>query len=405
MADDVPDWNLLRRFTEGPALSDEGRAAALEVIDGMSELLGPDWLSKQYDRNGSVPGEVLQFAFHTAALPQFLAIFTRLRAAVGEPTFAPILAGLRRGVTLSDWRHALLQLEVGRAATAAGIGHSFEPEIPGSYSKADVSLEFADSRIIHVETTTLRKWQHDIDTDQYENQLQKALAAIAQRLSLNVLAELHGRLDGHETTEWLAQIAGAAEGVAATGASRLVESEAGWVKIQAEDPPPNTNLFNGIVRTGDSWLHLARVVRGKARQSAGPVPTWIRVDVLDGLFQFTPWAQLAGVERVATMAAALKSELVSAHHLQGVICSSGLAVSLGATDHLVQEYLDATEHGVALRRLLGSHLARETVIVPLKGEPSEMVKAWTQVYSMERSWLDEDLAAAGLPPITSWRPS
>jgi hypothetical protein len=348
---------------------------------------------------------MLQFAFHEGALVQFLALFTRLRGAAKDPTFASVLEGLRRGATVSDWRHALLQLEVGRAAAASGIRHSFEPYVPGSHSKADVRLELTDSRIIHVETTTLRKWQNDIETDLYEEQFQARLASIEQHFGVNIITGLQSRLDVSDTTQWLTQVSVAAEHVAATGSPRLVQSEAGWVRIQVEDPQPNMPLFTGILRDGDSRFHLARTLRRKARQSAGPIPTWIRVDVLDGLFQFTPWAQLKGVERVATIAETLRAELAGSDHVQGVICSSGIAASIGATDRRVEEYLDATEHGVALRRLTSFHLARETIVVPLNGDSSEMVAAWTRAYSMEKSWLDDDLAAGGLPPIEAWRPA
>jgi hypothetical protein len=82
--------------------------------------------------------------FHAAALPQFLALVTRLKAAASEPTFEEILRAVKRGVTGDGWRHALLQLEVNRALREPGTSISFEPEISGSTNRADLMITRPD---------------------------------------------------------------------------------------------------------------------------------------------------------------------------------------------------------------------------------------------------------------------
>lgn len=65
----------------------------------------------------------------------------------------------------------------------------------------------------------------------------------------------------------------------------------------------------------------------------------IRLDGLDGVFAFTPWAQTAPEERSAALAEVLVEPLPDHPHVHGVIYSSGLAAGgYGATSGI----LDAT---------------------------------------------------------------
>lgn len=89
-------------------------------------------------------------------------------------------------------------------------------------------------------------------------------------------------------------------------------------------------------------------------------------------------------------------------HLRGIICSSGAAVSLGATDPAIVDAHAETDDGFLVRRLLAPHLIRETLIVTLCPAASDMTRAWANAYAGEPSWLDSDLASYGLPPLAAF---
>ncbi|MCG2803411.1 MAG: hypothetical protein L6311_15135, partial [Cellulomonas sp.] len=89
-----------------------------------------------------------------------------------------------------------------------------------------------------------------------------------------------------------------------------------------------------------------------------------------------------------------------------VICASGAALALGATDPVVENADAEVDDGVFVRRQLGPHLVREAVIVRLQEPGSEATSAWADAYRCEPTWLDQDLGALGLPPLAEyWTPS
>ncbi|MER7209967.1 hypothetical protein ABT340_23160 [Streptosporangium sp. NPDC000239] len=398
---DVPEWDLLKRFIDNPGFSDAGKLALEHVLHLLEDILGTSWVRRQYRKRGRLPAEVVLFASHRAALPQFLTLGMRLRAAAIEPTFRPVLGGLRKEPTSSDWRHALLQLEVARAAKAASWAYSFEPVLSGSDHRADLIIS-ALGQEFFVETTTLFRTQQDLNSEKYEERFLEQIRAVERCFGIYAISELFQHVDETVTADWVEAIEAAAAEVRDARETHTVVSDVGKVKLQVNAAPPETVTFRGALRERDIGRRLCHTVRVKALQSLGSVPTWLRVDALDGVFQFTEWARMPGTERVALLHDVLQPVISVAPHLHGVICSSGLAVSIGATDRIVEEVTVETSNGAMLRRLLGPHLAREMVIVSLQPEADSMAHAWAAAYANEPSWLDEDLTAVGLPPLEAF---
>ena len=166
-------------------------------------------------------------------------------------------------------------------------------------------------------------------------------------------------------------------------------------------PRRHDDVVLGAVQRGDGWRRLARALVDKTRQSAGKLPVWLRVDALDGFFQFTHWRTLPWDQRVQRLAGALEPTLGAAPHVQGVILTAGPAISLGAVDPAVENTDIRLKGGLGLRRLIAAHLVRETVIVPLTGADIHLAARWYDAYDREASWLDEDLNAAELPPLAA----
>lgn len=400
MNDEAPSWDALRRRLTRAPYSPEGIAAVGLAIDKAERMLGRSWPGRQFERKGWWPGEFNLLMFHAAALPQFLAFVMRLESAANEPTFATVLRGLKRGVASTDWRHALLQLEVHRALRSSGTAITFEPEISGSRNKADLMITPADGSPFLVETTSLARADVDQAWEEYEHNVWQAVTTLEVRHNVRIAVELIDHRDETETAAWLAAIEAAA--ASSEHEVQRVESPMGRAEVRRAGSPTPERTFVGAVATRDGWRRLGRALQAKARQSEGPLPVWLRVDALDGFFQFTEFATLDWTERVDRVAANLREDLAGASHLAGVVLSSGLAVALGATNSTAEYQTTRSTTGCGLRRLISAHTVRETVVVALRDDVTDQQERWTAAYAAEPEWLPQDLFGKGFPQLPAF---
>lgn len=363
-------------------------------------MLGPSWPRRQFERKGWWPGEFNMLTFHAAALPQFLALVARLESAAREPTFETVLRGLKRGVTTADWRHALLQLEVNRAFRGSGTAVTFEPEISGGQNSADLLVMPSGDRPFLVEATSLARADVDLAWEEYEHRMWQAVTALELRHNVNIVVELIDHLDEVETAAWLDAIEQEASS-SGRGLQR-VERAVGRAVVRPAGSPMLERTFVGAVAARDGWRRLGRALQAKAHQSAGPLPVWLRIDALDGFFQFTEFATLEWSERVERVATNLRENLASAGHLAGVILSSGLAVALGATDPTAENQTTRSTSGIGLRRLVSPHTVRETVVVALRDDVVDQQERWVAAYAAEPDWLVQDLSDQACPQLANF---
>jgi hypothetical protein len=161
--------------------------------------------------------------------------------------------------------------------------------------------------------------------------------------------------DDTKTKAWLDAIELAARSHD-TDDHQIVESDLGRAEIRMPSSPGREHSFVGATLARDGWHRLGRAVHGKARQSAGSVPVWLRIDALDGFFQFTEWPTLDWPERLNRVATTLQRDLADAgaEHLAGIVLSSSTAVSLGAADPTAENQTIDSEHGTGIRRLVSA---------------------------------------------------
>src|SRR5665647_3714114 len=88
------------------------------LLDRLEARLGGSWPRRLYAKRGRLYPELLWFSSHVSVLPQFLTFAVELEAVAEEPTFSPVLRVLKREPSGTEWRHARLQLEVARTASA-----------------------------------------------------------------------------------------------------------------------------------------------------------------------------------------------------------------------------------------------------------------------------------------------
>lgn len=123
---------------------------------------------------------------------------------------------------------------------------------------------------------------------------------------------------------------------------------------------------------------------------------WLRLDLLDGTWLFSEWAQKELADKTKWMAALL-AEAVGDAGTAGVVVSCGQQVGPSAATE------QSTEAGgiVGLRRRLDALRMRETIIVPLSPDGARQAALWRDLYDAEPGWLGEALRSMSLPGITA----
>ena len=386
---DEPSWSVIHHLAENSSLSRDGKAAVAQLLDRLEARLGGSWPRRLHAKRGRLYPEFLLLSSHVAVLPRFLTFAVQLEAVADEPTFSPVLRVLKNEPSVTDWRHARLQLEVARTARAVGWDAEFEPSIPGSARKGDVLLSVGEDDRVLVETTTLFRASDDLSAESFEDALQERIRVIERQHSVHAIVDLVQQLDMDATNDWLEAIETAAAEVSASGNAQEVSGPGGLVILQVGEVPVGTILFNGVPRERDAIQRLGTAVAGKARQTMGPYPAWVRIDARDGLFAFTEWSRMPPLERATMIAHVMRTYTDGHDHLHGIVYSSGAANALGTTDPAIADATAETEDGYFVRRLLAPHLARETIIVTLRPAGRDVASTWADAYAGEPAWLDK----------------
>jgi hypothetical protein len=404
----IPDeasWAMVRALGQGGGLSTCGHAATAWAVETLERLLGPSWPRRQHQKYQGLPGSLLAFSSYRHELPKFLALAINLERYASEPSFQPVLQNLKRGTDAATWRHTLLQMEVARAGQAFGARPRFEPAIDGSPNSADVELAL-DQEAIIVETVSLRRPQSDLDAEQFERTVQQELDIIGLTSGVSVDAVIRYQAE-EDLKAWLAGVHQRARMVRRTGCA--VACDDGWITLhlRPETAAVGSGLmrFYGAIHVRDGWRRIQTTLRGKAGQSASCDDVWIRLDAVDGLFSLTDWAREPFEHRAQRITAAVRNSLHDAHHVAGVVVSSGASVNFDSPDDpALTKTATAPGGSWFLRRLIAPGLLRETAIIPLRQRSVETGQLWTQAYDAEHLWLEDDLRAAGLPPLAKmWR--
>ncbi len=122
------------------------------------------------------------------------------------------------------------------------------------------------------------------------------------------------------------------------------------------------------------------------------MPTWLRLDLLDGTWQFSELARRTLPEKSQWIAALVAQEAARTG-IAGAVVSSGPLISPRAQ---AQEY--AGPGGIfGLRRGIDALRVRETVVVPLSPQGVRQAEMWRDLSDAEPPWLENALRAASLP--------
>jgi hypothetical protein len=209
---------------------------------------------------------------------------------------------------------------------------------------------------------------------------------------VSVAGDLGGHLGDPEAAELLQRIAAAAQAVADTGQEQPVAFGGAQLRVL----PPGTAGYElrGGVQTSQGWPRVERRLLQKAAQAARAGGGWLRADLMDGTWQFTPWARASLREKVDQIAELLKSALCQVDGITRVVASSGACVAQG---QFHGESARTPDHCYGFVRPLPGARVRETMIIPVSPGGRDEADLWAGLYNSEDSWLDWALGQARLP--------
>ena len=183
----------------------------------------------------------------------------------------------------------------------------------------------------------------------YTDSLTREVRRICWGNGVELDGQLQAVLTEEATSDWLARVEEVALLVKSDGEAREVDHPIGAVRIfSLADAARRTTSFTGPPMTARGNDRLGGILRKKAQQAAAAGATWICAEVLDGLWQFTPWARWNLPAKSEAIAAQVRQALGGIEGIHGAVLSCGPAMAQG---EFVGESTRLADGGFALRRV------------------------------------------------------
>jgi hypothetical protein len=390
----VPNWQLWRGEMQRSQRSETEKTAGLWALDVLASMLGSDWPERTFESEGSVPSEVLGAATHVLYFAQLLDLALRLELLRGVTGIQTVVRDLRQDLRFDRRAHSAIQLEVAGLAARAGFDVALERRISPGGGPVDVLLEKVGV-VIAVEARVILRDQESREATSFWDRLMEGLMVVSFRHGVEFSGEVISRLGDEALVEWFANLDSAASQVASDSVSRTVPTAAGTITVLAPRDAGEARL-TGPRESTDGWPRIRSALRDKAQQAATAGATWLRLDVMDGLWQLTPWSAWPLAQKAKVLAQAVREDMTSAT-LLGAVVTSGACLSWGG--HENASFRDPAELTFALCRVLPLGRVRECVIVGLSNEALEGMQLWYQLYDDEPNWLDWAVAKVSLPRL------
>jgi hypothetical protein len=328
-------------------------------------------------------------AVHSIAYAHLLELALRLELLKDTKGFAKVRRAISTDPRADQLAHAQIQLEIATLALKVGSVPELEPN-PTRRRPADVAFE-ADRRRLVVETRaflTSDAWRQDNRrTDALFDQIHAIELTYGVRCEGEITADLIAA--GHD---WLVSALEDRARLVAIGACAPPMRVSGAALTVARDSGDATGRgLRGPELAGDSWTRLGPRIAEKADKAVESGVGWLRLDALDGLWQFTHWAARPLAAKLQAIAALVRN---AAGGLEGVILSSGALFEQGKFE---DEHVRLPGGLVAVRRRLAPLRVRETLIIVCEPDaPTDVADWWLGLYADEPQWLGWGLARFGL---------
>lgn len=397
-----PDWSLWRHLMRRSNRSPAGIETGLWAMDVLEKALGSDWPGRVRRREGTVPPEVAWSSAHAAAFAELVELALRLKLLENVPGIARVRQDLRRNLEGHRRLHAGVQLEV--ASLAMMAGYKVTLETPATDRKMPVDVIFgAGQSALAVEAKVITLDDLSRAGMAFADEVTTHLNRIQMAHDVAFDGELNSKLSPAELAEWAAILTATAAQVAAEDKEQTVIHPSGTIRL-IPGRKADGATFRGPAQTSSGWPRIATVLQTKARQGVRSGASWLRVDVRDGLWQFSSFARSDLPNKLTALADAVQQELQSIMGLDGVVVTSGACLTQGV---FKAETCRQPGGRIALRRLIEPVRVRECVVLPLTPESQLEAEEWARLYDDEPEWTDRALAECGLPAATNvfaWKP-
>jgi len=388
-------WSYWRDRMRQSTRCDAGRAAGLWALGVLEEHLGTDWIARVVAKDGALPPEVWMAWFHAVAYAELLAMGASLELSRELPGHARVRRSLATDVREEARQHALLLLELGMLSRHAGGAVALEPRGTQGQPPADVRIELDDTLML----VEARAILFD-DGMRAGRELSDRLSEQINQITFLNGAHLVGAVTGTLHEELTVTLPSAID-----VAARVARLEHRAVRV--EHPEADLEVLpQDLAQTGTGWElpggetrgwpRVSQILRAKSSQMVRSGAEWLRVDLMNGLWQFSQWSQSPLGPKTEGMAAAVREALGGLSGVRGVVLSSGCATTLSR----LQGASTMVDGAYGLVRDFGHFKGRETLVIPLVEGTEAETLAWVHIYDGEPTWLDAALEELGHPPMS-----
>jgi hypothetical protein len=359
------------------------------VLDTLETILGSGWPSVVQAKapDGGAPA-LAYGSTHTVAYAELLELAVRLTLIDGLPGHAKLRAALASDPRPDVLAHTRTQLEVATLALRAGHDLVLEPST-GNRRPADVSFELEGNQVV-VETRvvlTSDPWRH---ASRQTDKAFELISGLERSLGIRVEGDISRLLEPTELEQLEWTIAQHAALVTIGAVAPPVRLFGAHLQVVPRGDEP-ANGLTGPQMTGDSWARVGSRIQQKAEIARESGANWLRLDALNGLWQFTHWAAATLPAKLEALTAIARPALGA---LDGLVISSGLLLNQG---DLPDDDFNARDGGAILRRRVSPLRVRETLVIPTVSTPPKTAEFWRGVYAAEPTWLAWALERLALP--------
>lgn len=384
-------WAEISAQFDAPTFGSAVRSAVGKwLVDVLEHRLGTEWPLRAADAR-ALRG-LGDMASSNEAFFDWLLLALRLETIKDVPGRRPVLHSLGFDLQHGVRRHVDVQLEVACLALSQGWDARFEERRSRERPPLDVVLR-KDGQILPIEVRVVLTSDHNADVLRES----RAIDPIVFELLARYEVVLGGNLPGIPSESGRLRLWQAVEPMAIqvsqdhqsrqviwNGATLVLA----WIGAGTQDLALNMP----IPLQGDSD-RLARTIATKELQASKSGARWLRLDLLGGYFQLSPWWDQPFMMQLGAFVDDVRSAAGS--NFDGVVVSS--ALQIGSRDPQTAHH---DSGAIGLIRQASPIGSRTTAVIPLNPAGDALTADLADLYDSEPKWVDAALARCGQPHLT-----
>lgn len=385
-------WEYWRECHRNCGRCDIGRSAGVWALGILEREYGTDWL-RTVEANAQLPTEIAMSPSHSANLVEIVRYALLLLESLSRPGFAQVRKAMRSDLTNHRQTHTRIQLEVAALFASLGASVVFEEKSVAD-RPVDLFAQIGDLEI-RVETFAIFPDYQLRAGNDVMNQYNKAIMDLQWEYDVFPIGEV---LDGYKISDFEAIVAELRRAAAqAKSTNEPAQANHRYLNLRFVPQRLVEDGSKWTIPGGDpvGWARTRSKLRDKALQAAKSGPTWLRVDLLDTMWQLSQWARYSIYDKTSSLAAVTHEALVGLADIRGVVFSDGGMTTLS---RLIGESSMPVNSAFGMYRKLWALRSRECIIVQIDDSAAREADLWWRVYDQESTWLTSALEQQGFPP-------